>query len=87
MPELTYNDSATALQMAELIFGDNVTVTGASYTGDSDASAIYSDGDTISPGVVPSDTGVILSVTTLSLSVHLPQQPPFRRKAAPLHHP
>ncbi len=61
MPELTYNDSATALQMAELIFGDNVTVTGASYTGDPDASAIYSDGDTISPGVVPGDTGVILS--------------------------
>ncbi len=61
MPELTYNTSASALQMAQTIFGDGVTVTGASYTGDPDASAIYSDGDTISPGVVPSDTGVILS--------------------------
>ncbi len=61
MPELTYNDSASAMQMAQLIFGDGVTVTGATYTGDPDASAIYSDGDTISPGVVPSDTGVILS--------------------------
>ena len=61
MPELTYNSSATAMQMAELIFGDGVTVTSASYTGDSDASAIYSDGNLISPGVVPSDTGVILS--------------------------
>lgn len=61
MPELTYNTSASALAMAQTIFGDGVTVTGASYTGDSDASAIYSNGDAISPGVVPSDTGVILS--------------------------
>ena len=60
MPELTYNTGASALQMAQTIFGDGVTVTGASYTGDPDASAIYTDGDTISPGVVPSDTGVIL---------------------------
>lgn len=61
MPELTYDTSASALAMAQLIFGDRVTVTGASYTGDADASAIYSNGDAISPGVVPSDTGVILS--------------------------
>ena len=59
--ELTYNTSATATQMAETIMGDGVTVTSASYTGDNRASAIYSDGDTISPGVVPGDTGVILS--------------------------
>ena len=61
MPELTYDSSASALQMANLIFGNGVSVTGATYTGDSDASAIFSDGDTISPGVVPSDSGVILS--------------------------
>lgn len=61
MPELTYDTSASALAMAELIFGDRVTVTGATYTGDARASAIYSDGDAISPGVVPGDTGVILS--------------------------
>ena len=61
MPELTYDTSASALAMAELIFGDRVTVTGATYTGDARASGIYSDGDAISPGVVPSDTGVILS--------------------------
>jgi len=61
MPELTYNTNASAVAMAELIFGDRVTVVGATYTGDPDASAIYSDGDAISPGVVPSDTGVILS--------------------------
>ncbi|MEZ5910934.1 MAG: choice-of-anchor L domain-containing protein [Paracoccaceae bacterium] len=61
MPELTYNSSATALQMANAIFGDGVTVVGASYTGDARSSATYADGDTISPGVVPGDTGVILS--------------------------
>ena len=59
--ELTYNTSATALQMANLIFGDGVTVNAASYTGDNRASAIFSDGDTIAPDVTPSDTGVILS--------------------------
>ncbi|MCG6884044.1 MAG: Hint domain-containing protein [Silicimonas sp.] len=61
MAELTYDTTASALQMAQLIFGDAVTVTGATYTGDPDASAIYSDGDSISPGVTPSDSGVILS--------------------------
>ena len=61
MPELTYDTSASALAMAELIFGDRVTVTSATYTGDARASAIYSNGDAISPGVVPGDTGVILS--------------------------
>ena len=59
--ELTYDTSATALQMANTILGDGVTVVGASYTGDSRSSAIYEDGDSISPGVTPGDTGVILS--------------------------
>ncbi|XHE54688.1 Hint domain-containing protein [Phaeobacter sp. BS34] len=59
--ELTYNINATAEQMAETIFGDSVQVVDASYTGDTRASAIYSDGDTIAPGATPSDTGIILS--------------------------
>ena len=59
--ELDYNINASAMQMANLIFGDGVTVLSASYTGDNRASAIYSNGDSISPGVVPSDSGVILS--------------------------
>lgn len=58
--ELTYNTAATALQMANSIFGSGVTVVGASYTGDSRSSAIYSNGQ-LAPGVVPSTTGVILS--------------------------
>lgn len=59
--ELSINSSASAMQMANAIFGSGVTVTGASYTGDSLSSGIYSGGLTTSPGVVPSDSGVILS--------------------------
>ncbi|MDP5366207.1 MAG: Hint domain-containing protein [Paracoccaceae bacterium] len=58
---LPVNTDASALQMANEIFGDGVTVVSASYTGDSRSSGIYSDGDTISPFVTPGDTGVILS--------------------------
>ena len=47
--------------MAEAIFGDGVSVVSASYTGDNRSSGIYTNGDTVAPGVTPSDTGVILS--------------------------
>jgi hypothetical protein len=57
--ELTYTQS-TALQMANAIFGDGVQITGASYTGPASSAAVYSNGQ-LSPGVVPSNTGVILS--------------------------
>lgn len=59
--ELTYQTNASAIDMAETIFGDGVTVVSASYTGDNRSSAIYSDGDSIAPGATPGDTGVILS--------------------------
>ncbi len=59
--ELGYNINATALQMANTIFGNGATVTGASYTGANNSSAIYSNGDALSPFATPSDTGVILS--------------------------
>lgn len=59
--ELTYNTGASAVQMAQTIFGEGVSVVDATYIGDNDSSAIYSNGDTISEGVVPGDTGVILS--------------------------
>ncbi len=59
--ELTYDTSASAFQMAETIFGNGVTVTGASYSGSSYSSAIYSNGDAVAGNVTPSDTGVILS--------------------------
>lgn len=59
--ELTYNTNASALQMADAMFGDGVTVVGASYSGSSYSSAIYSNGDAVAGNVTPGDTGVILS--------------------------
>lgn len=59
--ELNYNTGASATQMAQTIFGDGVTVLGATYSGSSYSSATYSGGDSIAPGVTPGDTGVILS--------------------------
>ncbi|AHD00822.1 Hint domain-containing protein [Leisingera methylohalidivorans] len=59
--ELNINSSATATQMAEEIFGDGVTVTSASYSGDALSSGIYSGAGTSTPGVAPADSGVILS--------------------------
>ncbi len=61
MPDLNYDTSASALAMAQTIFGNGVQVQGASYTGAGGSSAIYTGGDTISPGVTPGDTGIILS--------------------------
>ncbi|SPJ26743.1 Hint domain-containing protein [Falsiruegeria mediterranea] len=59
--ELNYQTNASAIQMAETIFGDGVTVTGASYSGWNQSSAIFSNGDALAPGATPSDSGVILS--------------------------
>ena len=59
--ELPINTKATAMQMAEEIFGNGVTVNSAAYYGDAKSSGIYTDGYATSPGVMPGDTGVILS--------------------------
>lgn len=58
--ELTYNTGASALAMASEICGDGVTVAGAGYLGAANSQAIHTNGQ-LSPGVVPSPTGVILS--------------------------
>ncbi len=59
--ELPIDHRASATEMAETIFGEGVTVVDATYTGNNNASGIYTDGNATSPGVVPSDEGVILS--------------------------
>jgi hypothetical protein len=59
--ELTYTTNASAEAMAQAIFGTGVVIEGASFTGDSNASAIFSNGNALAPGVTPGDTGVILS--------------------------
>ena len=59
--ELTINTAATALDMANAIFGSGVTVSSATYSGDALASGIYSGAQTTIPGISPTDSGVILS--------------------------
>ena len=61
LPIETVREGTTATDMANAIFGDGVTVTGATYYGDIDSAGIYTDGDRLAPGVMPSDSGVILS--------------------------
>ncbi|WP_425044813.1 Hint domain-containing protein [Primorskyibacter sp. S87] len=59
--ELTYNTGASALLMAQTIFGAGANILGAVYVGDNRSSAVYSNGDSIAPGATPGDTGIILS--------------------------
>jgi len=59
--ELGYQTNASAVDMAETIFGDGATVVSASYSGWNQSSAIYSNGDAVAPGATPGDSGVILS--------------------------
>ncbi len=59
--ELPIDNSASATQMADAMFGSGVEVLGASYSGHYMSSGIYSDGDSVAPDATPSDSGVILS--------------------------
>ncbi len=63
--ELPIDRFASAMQMAQEMFGSGATVQSASYTGDRDSSGIYSNGDAISPGVLPGNTGVMFSTGDL----------------------
>lgn len=59
--ELNIDTTATALEMADTMFGSGVTVVSATYTGANTASGIYTGGDVTAPVLTPSDSGVILS--------------------------
>lgn len=59
--DLPIDTDASALDMAQVMFGTGITIIGASYSGAASASGVYSDGDATAPGVTPSDSGVILS--------------------------
>ncbi|MFB9150846.1 Hint domain-containing protein [Roseovarius ramblicola] len=63
--ELPIDRGASETEMAETIFGDGVTIVSASYTGSNNSSGIYTNGEAISPGVVPGDTGVMFSTGDL----------------------
>ncbi|WP_168733043.1 choice-of-anchor L domain-containing protein [Aliigemmobacter aestuarii] len=51
----------TGWALAETMFGEGVTLVSATFSGDPRAAGIYTNGDTVSPDVVPSASGVILS--------------------------
>src|SRR6056297_1257114 len=59
--ELNVNTGATALEMAETMFGDGVTVISATYSGAGGASGTYSGGNETLDEISPGDEGVILS--------------------------
>ena len=61
LPINTVREGTTALDMANAIFGNGVTVSGATYSGDIDSAGTYSGGDSLSPGATPGDTGIIMS--------------------------
>ncbi|MBC2837545.1 choice-of-anchor L domain-containing protein [Paragemmobacter straminiformis] len=54
-------DSASAMQMAQTIFGSGISIVSASYSGQSNQVGVYSGALTTIPGIAPSDSGLILS--------------------------
>ncbi|KIN65896.1 2,3,4,5-tetrahydropyridine-2-carboxylate N-succinyltransferase [Sulfitobacter noctilucae] len=61
LPINTMREGTTATDLAQTIFGNGVTVTGATYYGDIDSAGTYSNGNSVAPGVTPGDTGIIMS--------------------------
>jgi Ca2+-binding RTX toxin-like protein len=59
--KLSVITNVSAIQLADTIFGDGVSVVSASYRGDPRSAGIYSNGLTVSPGAVPSASGMVLS--------------------------
>ena len=59
--KLPVDTSANATQLAENMFGEGVELVSATYSGDPESKGIYTSGQAVSPGVVPSDSGIILS--------------------------
>ncbi|WP_164660729.1 choice-of-anchor L domain-containing protein [Tropicibacter sp. Alg240-R139] len=59
--QLPVDTQATDMEMAEAMFGNGVKIVSADYSGANSASGIYSNGDSVSDALTPSDTGVILS--------------------------
>lgn len=59
--ELPITTGTSAMTMAESMFGSGIKIVSASYSGDPLSCGVYSNGLATAPGVVPSDSGVILS--------------------------
>ena len=61
LPIETMREGTNAINLAESIFGNGVTVNSATYSGDIDSAGTYSNADTLMPGVAPGDSGIIMS--------------------------
>lgn len=59
--ELDIVQTSDASLVAETIFGPGITIVSSTLTGSASQTGIYSNGETTSPGVAPSESGVILS--------------------------
>lgn len=59
--QLNVNTEASAMEMAETIFGSGITIVDAAFHGDAVQSATYSGALSTLDGISPSDAGVILS--------------------------
>lgn len=64
--ELSVNTAASALDMAEAIFGSGIQVVTATYSGSTVSSGIYTGASTTLAGISPTDHGVILSTGNLA---------------------
>lgn len=64
--ELPVSTGVNAMQMAQTMFGPSIQIVSATYSGDPSSAGIYTGGDTVAPGVTPSDTGVILSTGSVT---------------------
>jgi hypothetical protein len=59
--KLPVETGVDAMRLADAMFGSSIKIVDATYWGDPLSAGIYTDGLKIAPGVVPSDSGVILS--------------------------
>jgi len=64
--ELAINTTATAMDMAQAIFGNGIQVVSATYTGAAVSSGIYNGATTTLDGVSPTNSGVNLYTDTVA---------------------
>ncbi|WP_438362946.1 choice-of-anchor L domain-containing protein [Nioella halotolerans] len=64
--ELNTTETADATLLAETMFGDGIQVVSATLTGAASQAGTYEGGEATSGGVVPSDSGVILSTGNIA---------------------
>ncbi|WP_182912893.1 Hint domain-containing protein [Paracoccus onubensis] len=68
--KLPVDSSVDGTTLAETIFGQGVSVISATYSGDPESKGIYTNGDATSPGVLPADSGIILSTGYVNSFTH-----------------